>query len=495
MEFSGNTKTEKQIRKFTFGMVVFFLMLVIGMAGILSYVITRKSSQDIQNKVVNLLDTSNRQQIYNVDLYLKKVEETAALFFSDDKYCTYDATSSRLTDFEKIQNETAIQNRIQDLSILDNFSDFGIVYKDDSMVGWLSNTTQQLFPDGGLYQYMSQHIHDTKTESGWFFDYARCLDRLYYVKRLNPHAILVTAFYSRELSQSFSVSESIDSQKVYLLDSSQTILYADTKESIGKKAASVIDEYRDRYRDYQSIGDKNVIVSGTCENNWIVVCAVPTRSLFQEEYSFQRFAILVTGILVCVILLCGCSVLLFISRSSSGVLSDITRKADYDALTHCMNKASYREFVHNRLMQPKDGTWQILVMLDMDNFKQVNDTLGHQEGDEVLQKASAIFNTLDPKRVAVGRLGGDEFSLFAVLNAPSEQKAREEMEQIMEQLFGRFANELGQGYAACQLALSAGICIMKGDAYPDYEEMYQKADRALYESKRTGKNRYNWYKQ
>lgn len=198
MSFNNNTKTDIQIRRFTFRIVIVFLLAITVATGTITLILTRKSSREMKSKVVNLIQANTQLQISNLNQYLGRIEDTAALLFSDDIYCEYDATKEGQDAFEKIQQETAIEKRLQDINILQNFSDFGIVYADDSSLGAISNTTLELFPDGGLYAYLEGHITDERKESGWFFDYERCYDRLYYVKRLNAHAIIVAAFYSRE---------------------------------------------------------------------------------------------------------------------------------------------------------------------------------------------------------------------------------------------------------------------------------------------------------
>lgn len=115
----------------------------------------------MQNKVVNLVAQGNRKQINNVNSYLGKIEDTAALLFSDELYYEFDATAPALDTFEKLQTEKTIKNRLDDLGILENFSDFGIVYADDSTIGWISNTTIQLFPNGGLFAYLDNNINIT----------------------------------------------------------------------------------------------------------------------------------------------------------------------------------------------------------------------------------------------------------------------------------------------------------------------------------------------
>ena len=86
MVFSENTKTEIQIRKFKAKTILLFFIVITITVGVVSFVITRKSSNAMQNKVVNLVAQGNRQQINNVNSYLGKIEDMAALLFSDELY-------------------------------------------------------------------------------------------------------------------------------------------------------------------------------------------------------------------------------------------------------------------------------------------------------------------------------------------------------------------------------------------------------------------------
>lgn len=243
MVFSENTKTEIQIRKFKAKTILLFFIVITITVGVVSFVITRKSSNAMQNKVVNLVAQGNRQQINNVNSYLGKIEDMAALLFSDELYYEFDATDPALDTFEKLQTEKTIKDRLDDLGILENFSDFGIVYADDSTIGWISNTTIQLFPNGGLFAYLDSNINNSKTGSGWLFDYSKCYDRLYYLKRLNKNAILIAAFYSRELSDALTASDDMSElqpemfwmKKVSLLVMRSLLMIRENRIQIGWK--------------------------------------------------------------------------------------------------------------------------------------------------------------------------------------------------------------------------------------------------------------------
>lgn len=460
MPFNNNTKTDIQIRRFTFRIVIVFLLAITVATGTITLILTRKSSQEMKSKVVNLIQANTQLQISNLNQYLGRIEDTAALLFSDDIYCEYDATKEGQDAFEKIQQETAIEKRLQDINILQNFSDFGIVYADDSSLGSISNTTLELFPDGGLYAYLEGHITDERKESGWFFDYERCYDRLYYVKRLNEHAIIVAAFYSRELSQSFTDMEDVP----------------------------------DGYSNYWIIGDKEVVVVGTCKNDWQVICVAPENVLFAEQLGITRFAIIVY-IIMLVVAMTAAGILYSQVAVKDGVLSQIRQKADYDQLTNVLNKQSFRDLVDTKLAHAGEGTKHICMMLDMDNFKLVNDTYGHQEGDKFLKKSVVIFRETLGTQAIIGRMGGDEFAVYIPFEHEEETVIREEVARRLDALLDAFHKQFDTHYESCKVSLSAGIClrITVDGIKLGFEESYQMADRALYVSKENGKHQYNWY--
>ena len=107
MPFNNNTKTDIQIRRFTFRIVIVFLLAITVATGTITLILTRKSSQEMKSKVVNLIQANTQLQISNLNQYLGRIEDTAALLFSDDIYCEYDATKEGQDAFEKIQQAVA----------------------------------------------------------------------------------------------------------------------------------------------------------------------------------------------------------------------------------------------------------------------------------------------------------------------------------------------------------------------------------------------------
>lgn len=159
----------------------------------------------------------------------------------------------------------------------------------------------------------------------------------------------------------------------------------------------------------------------------------------------------------------------------------LEQKAERDSLTDLYNKAKMRKLVEKHIRQADDTEGAFLI-IDIDDFKTINDTCGHLYGDEVLIKiANTILISAGMEDYA-GRIGGDEFCVFC-RGKNVGQHAVETAERI-----SRMADQIQ--LSGRRVTLSMGISRYPEDA-SSYEELYQKADQALYRVKRSGKNAFS----
>lgn len=163
------------------------------------------------------------------------------------------------------------------------------------------------------------------------------------------------------------------------------------------------------------------------------------------------------------------------------ISEELTNRAERDLLTGLYNKETTRELIEEELKRHPEAAAALIVM-DLDNFKQINDEQGHFKGDEVLTevaaKLSAQFRTSD----IIGRIGGDEFAVF-LSNIPSREFACEKgkrIVQVMQEIeTGREQSVLLSCSIGIALAPAQGRC---------FDALYRKADKALYTAKNQGKN-------
>lgn len=161
-------------------------------------------------------------------------------------------------------------------------------------------------------------------------------------------------------------------------------------------------------------------------------------------------------------------------------------EARHDALTGLLNQKGTEAFVIESLEQLQ-GEQGAFLFIDVDNFKMVNDTLGHQEGDRLLRfLGNAIQKIAKPDGIA-GRIGGDEFLLYL----PRYSSIKIIMEYA-QQICGIFDTYKRESCKEIPISCSVGVSIYPKDG-TDYECLLRKADQALYTSKRYGKNRCYFY--
>ena len=158
----------------------------------------------------------------------------------------------------------------------------------------------------------------------------------------------------------------------------------------------------------------------------------------------------------------------------------LERKACFDGLTQLLNRATVEERIEHALVEGEVPS--CLLILDVDNFKSVNDLFGHRAGDELLSKLAGTLRARLRQSDLVGRLGGDEF--VALLKGATEQVARDKGTELLaaiEALTFTLPH-------ASPVTISIGYACAPQDGMT-FAELYAKADQALYTAKRCGKNR------
>lgn len=160
----------------------------------------------------------------------------------------------------------------------------------------------------------------------------------------------------------------------------------------------------------------------------------------------------------------------------------LRKEAMLDPLLEIFNVKTGRRLVEKVLLsEPANGLFNIMFLMDLDSFKSVNDTYGHRHGDDVLKTVAGIITKSFRSDDIVYRLGGDEFIGF--VKSVIEPECA--IERITASIFSQIKKQCEQIY---DTTISIGIII--SNYKRTYEYYYQQADRALYEAKRTGKNRY-----
>lgn len=160
---------------------------------------------------------------------------------------------------------------------------------------------------------------------------------------------------------------------------------------------------------------------------------------------------------------------------------DLSLEATHDGLTGVLNRTATERYIRAILEESEETDLHAFFLIDIDNFKNVNDTLGHQEGDKLLIAFAEGMQESIRERDILGRLGGDEFIIFL-----KSVRRKADIKKRAEQLHERF-NEICSAYSELNVSASIGISTFpKSDR--TFDGLYEKSDRALYEAKGRGKN-------
>lgn len=166
------------------------------------------------------------------------------------------------------------------------------------------------------------------------------------------------------------------------------------------------------------------------------------------------------------------------------ILQDIARK---DGLTDLLNRRYMEKLLNQTDNREEKG---FFLLLDLDNFKLVNDTFGHVVGDEVLVRFAGVLKEEVDKEGCVCRLGGDEFAIYI----PKDYK-KETLKKIVRRMIAVIefeVNELLSESCGFKVSVSIGIAEKPGDGR-SFMELYSAADKALYYVKQNGKRGFHFY--
>ncbi len=161
-------------------------------------------------------------------------------------------------------------------------------------------------------------------------------------------------------------------------------------------------------------------------------------------------------------------------------LENLNYKASHDELTGAYNRTGYE-----LLLSGIDLDSTYMILLDVDDFKNINDTYGHETGDKILVKLVCVLNGIFRDDDCICRIGGDEFVVFMV---HSSGISRGLIESKISQINRELAN-IDDGLPP--ISISMGI--VNGKDVKDPESLFKRTDDAMYESKRKGKNTYTFY--
>ncbi len=185
-------------------------------------------------------------------------------------------------------------------------------------------------------------------------------------------------------------------------------------------------------------------------------------------------------------------------RSVLGILRDISKQkeaeeiiwqqANFDGLTGLPNRRMFRDRLEQEIKKSeRTGSMLAVMFLDLDHFKEVNDTLGHDQGDALLIEAASRLRGCVRDIDTVARLGGDEFVIL--LNQMDDSTA---LDKVAKNILAHLVKPFILGSDPVYISVSIGITLYPIDA-TEFDELLKNADQAMYAAKDEGRNRYSYF--
>lgn len=271
--------------------------------------------------------------------------------------------------------------------------------------------------------------------------------------------------------------------------------FMDTLSAAGGRASAVRNGLqRQRSAGAQVIfsdGDSRYVAYHHMKNNgWAVLLGVDD-AYFAEQISHYSGTIrhLVLSLAGCMVVFMGVVIFLQVMYNHYGrrKSAGLQHLAETDQLTGLYNKVTTERKIKEYFAENPDSQ-SLLFVLDIDNFKKINDTMGHAFGDEVLREIGQGLKQQFRASDIIGRAGGDEFVILLKHITEDQYVIREA--QKLENFFKGL--QVGK-YTKYSVTSSIGCAVFTKDG-EDFETLYKMADEALYKAKQRGKNQLAFYK-
>jgi diguanylate cyclase (GGDEF)-like protein/PAS domain S-box-containing protein len=166
----------------------------------------------------------------------------------------------------------------------------------------------------------------------------------------------------------------------------------------------------------------------------------------------------------------------------------IWKQANFDALTHLPNRQMFHDRLdHEARMARRSGKRMALMLIDLDRFKEVNDSLGHDTGDILLIEAARRITLSVRESDTVARLGGDEFTVIL----PNLDDI-ESIDRIAKTIIDKLAEPFKLGPDEAFISASVGITLYPDDT-SELDVLFKNADQAMYAAKNAGRNRFSYF--
>ena len=466
--------------------------LLVGFIVVMFLLFTAKVEQKGQDIVEDKIALATEEYALNVDGEMLRIEGSVEL--------TVDV-------YEKYGTIHNLKKALMQ-GICDNTSAYVAVTVDE--VGDGLSSAGQLVSLGGL-----PYFYHTKNGDHWFFTEDDGLSgkaALVYTSATNDGKYILAYYNVKDIFKVLKIEDYSTSSFFMVVDKEYDILASQGENEAYLSDDNILDtikrnasnenkqaiknmgiDFKNKQRGSEVVtidGDmRSLCYAPINAGNFYLVAAVENSYVISHGSSYYEEAIsMLFGMIlaIAVFFLLVIIINLIMKIVDKKQKSELQIKADTDLLTGLTNKAATERLI-KEYMEKNPESIGVLFIIDVDNFKKINDTMGHAFGDEVLKELGGELRGMFRAMDVVGRFGGDEFIVYM-----NDVKDPSIISRSADRLREFFRNFKAGEYVKYSVTASIGAAVFSEDG-SDFEALFREADKALYVVKRRGKNDLAFY--
>lgn len=489
------TRNEKRayglmkIRNMRLSMIIgYAIIIVAAIIGVTLFAVDT-SERVLKNKVSSMTSSLNAQLNINLNNYLSRLENAATLAFSIDEAYTYDTVEKSNDEYEAINTEKTISDQLSRICLMENFVDYGIVYRNNDVIGNISKGTKGLFGDT-MFADFENMISRKRTLDGWYTGYQNDYERIYYVKRIHDNALLVISIYTSELSGVLKNPETENGMTIRLTDSNYIIMNSTEKDETGNSLPFEISMQIEGKDASTILGDTYLTTVNSCDVGWYVICSVPTDIIMKEKNQMQIYIYLAAALAAVLAVIIGFFVTSRLADPARVVAANLSEGLRDEEFSTIFSKSAFMERTDTILSEQKNS--HAMILIDMDNYREMTYNFGRSYAEGNLGRLVNEIQRLFPKADCIGRVDTDLFAVLISINEKDKMASRKELSRKCAEVCTQFRSAAQTDRGIFPITVSIGTAVSPENGMTA-DKVFDCANIALFTAKRNGKDSFVIY--
>ena len=448
--------------------VVFFVTCVVTFA-VLEY----QLMQDTIDNNSQLVESMNLQMKKSINSYLNKLENTSKIVFSKNDYISYDITRQK-NDYENnIRMEKEIEEYLISVSLMDNYADFGIVYRNNHSLGKITDGLMDIY-EGNIFYALSEYLGSDQTK--WVTGYNNDYSRFIYLTKANDNAIFLASFYSTDLENVLIPEKQADNVRVLISDAGNNVIYSGNDSELGEKLPDELLDDISENNDCVVVSKNYITGISSCGSDWKINTVLSLEKQYENVKKTTATALVLTIFGTILFHLIGFLISSEknpeISYKSSQNLSGET-----DELTGLLNPEATENKIADKIETCITGSTIMLALVSISNYNLILENYDEKIAEEAVLKVKNVLMDIYGENDIIGRIGKNEFAIFADFTEFDLFKAHGRLKENL--------NILEKNLAECELDNNRGMiktavgAVIYPDTSSDYDELYEQVIEAL----------------